>query len=499
MAIWQDLVDDHGFHARLREREALRAQAARRRDARGARGHRRRRPAQEAQVDYGEGPMVRDRETRQVQAHAALRADARLQPQVGAAARRGRRARADLGRAARARVSPARRRARSRRARQPARGRAHARHLRPDAQPALSRRARALRRRSRCRVACAIPIARARSSRASATRRRRRCAGLRFETLDEAQAYLDRWETHWADTRIHGTTKRQVAVMFAEEQPAPAAAAGRAVSLLPLRRAHRASRRLRRGRRRLLRRAAGLDRPHASTCSGTACACGSSTRRPAQLLREHLARSAAGIASPTTIGRRRRRRRPRRSCASARTPARTSAPLCEHIHRHDGEPGVRRILGVLSLAKKHGAPVVDDAAKAALELGAPNYRFLRRYLERRPPAPLTLAPGRPAHPPALALPRPHRTQNRRPRMNLIELDRALTQAAPVGHGRRPRDPTAPGADREARADSISSRRSSATSSLRRQDRLLGTPHQAGGASATPIARSTPSTSTSTRR
>jgi transposase len=44
--------------------------------------------------------------------------------------------------------------------------------------------------------------------------------GLRFESLDAAQAYLDRWETRWADTRIHGTTKRQVAEMFAEERPA---------------------------------------------------------------------------------------------------------------------------------------------------------------------------------------------------------------------------------------------------------------------------------------
>ena len=48
--------------------------------------------------------------------------------------------------------------------------------------------------------------------------------GQRFESLDLAQAYLDRWETRWADTRIHGTTKRQVAAMFAEEKP----------SLLPL-------------------------------------------------------------------------------------------------------------------------------------------------------------------------------------------------------------------------------------------------------------------------
>ena len=44
--------------------------------------------------------------------------------------------------------------------------------------------------------------------------------GQRFERLDEAQTYLDRWERRWADTRIHGTTKRQVAAMFAEERPA---------------------------------------------------------------------------------------------------------------------------------------------------------------------------------------------------------------------------------------------------------------------------------------
>jgi hypothetical protein len=64
--------------------------------------------------------------------------------------------------------------------------------------------------------------------------------------------------------------------------------------------------------------------------------------------------------------------------------------LCEHIHRTESEPGVRRILGVLALAKKHGPAVVEDAAQAALEMGAPNYRFVRRYLERRPPVPLTL-------------------------------------------------------------------------------------------------------------
>ena len=44
--------------------------------------------------------------------------------------------------------------------------------------------------------------------------------GQRFDALNEAQRYLDRWEERWVDTRIHGTTKRQVAAMFAEEKPA---------------------------------------------------------------------------------------------------------------------------------------------------------------------------------------------------------------------------------------------------------------------------------------
>ena len=62
-------------------------------------------------------------------------------------------------------------------------------------------------------------------------------------------------------------------------------------------------------------------------------------------------------------------------------------------------------MGLALLASHHdpvkSAPAMDpdaaslppadyEAAKAALDLGVPTYRFLRRYLERRLPAPLTL-------------------------------------------------------------------------------------------------------------
>jgi len=45
---------------------------------------------------------------------------------------------------------------------------------------------------------------------------------------------------------------------------------------------------------------------------------------------------------------------------------------------------------VLALTKKFGLPAVEEACAAALELRVHEYRFVRRYLERRPQAPLTL-------------------------------------------------------------------------------------------------------------
>ena len=69
-----------------------------------------------------------------------------------------------------------------------------------------------------------------------------------------------------------------------------------------------------------------------------------------------------------------------RADQAGRRSARSAAGCtCKH-----GETAVRRIQGVLSLAKKHGAASVDDACAAALEVGVCDYRFVRRYLERHP-------------------------------------------------------------------------------------------------------------------
>jgi transposase len=213
--------------------------------------------------------------------------------------------------------------------------------------------------------------------------------GMRFETLEEGQTYLDRWDTRWADTRIHGTTKRQVAAMFAEEQPT--------LGALPLEpfRYYRF----------------GVRTVHLDGCVEVDAAYYSAPPgwigrrvdvqwndlhvrllhpKTGQLLREHL-RAPRGWHRIEDADR------------PSRTPAKTLALLTaahrvgpsvgavvDHIHHHEGAAGVRRILGVLALAKKYGPAIAEDAAKAALDLAVPTYRFLRRYLERRPSVPLTL-------------------------------------------------------------------------------------------------------------
>lgn len=145
---------------------------------------------------------------REIPPHAFVRVDARLQPEVDSPAHDSIEC-ARLGRAARDRLSPVRRCAEDSGAGQSRRRRVKARLLRSGDQSGVSRLAGSLRR-----DGFAVPCARSGSQGQSRIRRRPR------QTDAEAQAYLDRWEQRWADTRIHGTTKQQVATLFETEKPA---------------------------------------------------------------------------------------------------------------------------------------------------------------------------------------------------------------------------------------------------------------------------------------
>jgi hypothetical protein len=64
--------------------------------------------------------------------------------------------------------------------------------------------------------------------------------------------------------------------------------------------------------------------------------------------------------------------------------------VCQGMYDRDGAAAVRRIFGMLSLAKKYGAARVEDACAAILEMGLCDYHLVRRYLERQPQFPVSL-------------------------------------------------------------------------------------------------------------
>jgi len=206
--------------------------------------------------------------------------------------------------------------------------------------------------------------------------------GLRFETLEDAQRHLDQWDTRWADTRIHGTTKRQVAAMFTEEKP----------HLLPLPLERFCYYRY--GKRTVhLDGHVEIDGAYYSAPPGTI---GHVLLVQWDERRVRMLRAETGELLREHVPQMRGRHRTHDADKPKKTPATTEQLLARtraagkrigavaaEIHRRDGETGVRRVVGLLGLVKKHGHFAVDDACAMALEVGVPTYRFIRQFVERK--------------------------------------------------------------------------------------------------------------------
>jgi transposase len=217
MAIWQDLVDNDGFTAGYQSVQRF-VGKLRRTAVPEARAVIETVPGEEAQVDYGSGPMVRDPHTgkyrrtrlfvltlgysRKCVRLLVFRSAARVWAELHEKAFRR------LGGATRVVVLDNLREG----------------VLEPDIyDPALNPLYRdLLQHYGAVALPCRVrdPDRKGKVESSVGHAKKTPLKGMRFESLEEAQAYLDHWEERWADTRIHGTTKRQVAAMFAEERSA---------------------------------------------------------------------------------------------------------------------------------------------------------------------------------------------------------------------------------------------------------------------------------------
>ncbi len=211
----------------------------------------------------------------------------------------------------------------------------------------------------------------------------KRLRGMRFESMEEAQAYIDRWTERWADRRIHGTTKQQVAALFKAEEQSTL----RSLPIAPFRYYEYGSRVV-----------------HLDGCIEVASAYYSVppawmsqqvnvqwdklyvrilNPSTGELLREHVRQKRGSHRVHDEDRSKRISPAIDHHLGKAEAAGVHVGAVCRHLSESTGPYAIRRVLAIVSLVKKHGPDLVDRACQAALEVGAPTYRFVKRFLENQ--------------------------------------------------------------------------------------------------------------------
>ena len=213
---------------------------------------------------------------------------------------------------------------------------------------------------------------------------------LTFESLAEAQAYLDNWVATVADVRVHGTTKRIVEEHFVEEK-----AHLKALPVEPCRRYTFC-------RRKVTSTGEVEVGSQRYTAPATHVNAWVQVQHDANVVR--LVDEASGT---LLVEHRRHSTTPARAAAEkAAAKGVTSSPLEELLKRarqlgpHIGalctaiaaadieEFAVRRVRAILKTAQDDGIDHVEVACTVAIAAGAPTYRCVRAWLDHHKPVAL---------------------------------------------------------------------------------------------------------------
>jgi transposase len=206
--------------------------------------------------------------------------------------------------------------------------------------------------------------------------------GREFKTIEEQNQWLMHWEERWASPRVHGRTKRQVQEMFLEEKPH--------LKKLPL----QSFRYFEQGVRTVWDD--GCIEVNRSFYSALPALIGSVVivritdleieildKRSLTLLRRHVkSQRPGGVRMEETD----RIFNPSRMTEAFLDQAGQIGPktreLCELLFQEQGRMGQRKMRGILSLARKHEASLIEKACLLAVDRQVRSSKIVRELVER---------------------------------------------------------------------------------------------------------------------
>jgi transposase len=221
--------------------------------------------------------------------------------------------------------------------------------------------------------------------------------GRRFESIEEQNDFLARWEERWAAPRIHGTKKRQVLEMFNEERPHL-----KALPLTPFRYFRQEVRTV---------NDYGMVQIDSSSYSALPAPLYSEVvirvyERDIEILdsagrllqrHEKSARKGANAVSDEDRIYNPSRETQRHLSQLAKIGPH-AAKLGETMVATLGRPGQKQVYGLVNLAKTYRGEDIETVAQIAVEKDCLSYRMVKRALDHRAaaaPAPTALAQSGP--------------------------------------------------------------------------------------------------------
>jgi len=206
--------------------------------------------------------------------------------------------------------------------------------------------------------------------------------GRRFESLQEQNDFLEHWESKWAASRIHGSARRQVQAMYEEEKPHL-----QPLPLLGMQYFTEAQRSVCDD---------GCVRVDHSSYAARPAAIGSKVLvrifehrieirdlSSQALLRTHTRAERPGsVVLPAQERVFNPSRETRRILGQARAIGMDAHRLCELLFAVEGRVGQRKLWGIVGLADRYPRRLVDAACARAIAEGVHSYRHVKALTEQ---------------------------------------------------------------------------------------------------------------------